>query len=259
MTRRRQRSQLSSASSDDNSPAMKRVATTTKSTPITEEAANNKTPTPEEIWKVLMEIQTNVSKFLAENQHLRKEMETLKESIQFTDAKPWQKKLSTKADSTSCKVIEVNESVMNLEERLTNLVYENDRLEQYTRKFNVEIIGIPEQKDENLPEIVSKLGQAMSVDIKFKDVEIVHRLYRKPPARKPIIVRFTTHRKKQEFYKGRFMLKEVNLSQIVRLEVNKAGSKIFINVNLTARRKGMMAAAWKMKKDGQFDSVLSMD
>ena len=118
-----------------------------------------------------------MSKILAENQHLRKEMETLKESIQFSDTKVANveneyQKLSIKADSTSCKVIEVNETVMNLEECLTNLEYENDRLEQYTRKFYVEIIGIPEQKDENLPEIISKLGQAMLVDINFKDIDI---------------------------------------------------------------------------------------
>ena len=90
-----------------------------------------------------------MSKILAENQHLGKEIETLKESIQFTDAKVANieneyKKLSRKADLTSCKVIEVDETVMNLGERLTNLEYKNDRLERYTRKFNVEIIGIPE-------------------------------------------------------------------------------------------------------------------
>ena len=95
----------------------------------------------------------------------------------------------------------------------------------------------------------------MSVDFNFKDIDIVNCLYRKPPARKPVIVRFTTHPKKQEFYKGRFMLKEVNLSLIVQLEVNEVGSKIFINENLTARHKGIMAAAWKMKKNGQFDSM----
>ena len=62
-------------------------------------------------------------------------METLKELIQFTNAKVGNveneyKKVSMKADSTSCKVIEVNETVKNLEERLSNLEYENDRLEQ---------------------------------------------------------------------------------------------------------------------------------
>ena len=90
-----------------------------------------------------------MSKILAENQHLGKEIERLKESIQFTDAKVANieneyKKLSMKVDLTSCKVIEVDETLMNLGERLTNLEYKNDRLEQYTRKFNVEIIGIPE-------------------------------------------------------------------------------------------------------------------
>ena len=78
MTGHRQRSQLSSASSNDNLPAMKRAATpqsdtlkTTESIPITEEDAANKIPTPVEIWKVLIDIQTNVNKILVENQHLR--------------------------------------------------------------------------------------------------------------------------------------------------------------------------------------------
>ena len=94
-----------------------------------------------------------------------------------------------------------------MERQVENLEFDHDTLEQYTRKFNVEVHGIPECEGENLREIITKVGQKISVDISDDDIDIVHRLYRKPPAKKPIIVRFTSYKKKREFYKGRFNLK----------------------------------------------------
>ena len=39
----------------------------------------------DEIWKILINIHANVAKILNENQELRKDIESLKESIQFSD------------------------------------------------------------------------------------------------------------------------------------------------------------------------------
>ena len=67
------------------------------------------------------------------------------------------KKLSEQANSTS-KVTEINQSLNELK-RLSTLEYENDKLEQYARKFNIEIHGIPELENENLMAIVRKGGE----------------------------------------------------------------------------------------------------
>ena len=47
------------------------------------------------------------------------------------------KKLSEQANYTSKKVTEINQGLSDLKERLSTLEYENDKLERYTRKFNI--------------------------------------------------------------------------------------------------------------------------
>ena len=56
------------------------------------------------------------------------------------------------------------------------LEFDHDLLEQYTRKFNVEVHGIPECEDENLSDIIinCKVDQRASVDIARQDINIIH-------------------------------------------------------------------------------------
>ena len=48
-------------------------------------------------------------------------------------------------------------------------------LEQYTRKFNFEICGIPEDEDEDLEDTIIKLSECLNVDLRVKDIDIIHR------------------------------------------------------------------------------------
>ena len=103
--RRRQRSQISSTSSEENSPAAKKLTstksdatrfgvpsrlptmpTTSGDLPVPGETFQDE-PSRGEIWKILINIQANVAKILNENQELRKDIEILRESIQFSDEK----------------------------------------------------------------------------------------------------------------------------------------------------------------------------
>ena len=49
------------------------------------EEASQEELSRDEIWKILINIHANVAKILNENQELRKDIESLKESIQFSD------------------------------------------------------------------------------------------------------------------------------------------------------------------------------
>jgi len=53
-----------------------------------------------------------------------------------------------------------------------SLQFNHDALEQYTRKFNVEVYDIPECEGENLADIFIKIGQKISVDLSFNDIDI---------------------------------------------------------------------------------------
>ena len=142
---------------------------------------------------------------------------------------------------------------------MQTLEYEHDALEQYTRKFNIEIHGIPEYEGENLQDIVIKTGQRMSVDVITEDIDIVHRLYQKSPAIKPIIVRFTTYKKRREFYKSRFNLKEANTTEIIGSTQGDTEGRIFINENLTQYRQEILAKARKMKRANKIYRVWTVD
>ena len=273
--RRRQRSQLSSTSSEENSPATKKLTATNSDATrfgVPSRSANMPTaagnlqvpeevsqeePSRGEIWKILINIQANVAKLLNENQELRKDIESLKESIQFSDEQVAIVKKENEELAQKNKVLE--NKVYDLEQQVRNHEFDHDALEQYTRKFNVEVHGIPECEGENLADIIIKIGQKISVDITSQDIDIVHRLRRKTPTTKPIIVRFTSYRKKREFYQARFNLKTTKISEIIASVQHEVEARIYINENLTQRRQELLAKARKMRKAKKLVRVWTSD
>ena len=91
-----------------------------------------------------------------------------------------------------------------------------DDLEQYTRKHNLEIHGIPEKTEENLAEQVITLGNALNVTIRRDDIDICHKMFtgRNASKPRPIIVRFESYCTKRELYGVRKSLKNQNMSHV---------------------------------------------
>ena len=58
------------------------------------------------------------------------------------------------------------DSITQLEDRAYDLELNLDSLEQYTRKYNVEIHGIPEKRDENLKDVITSITSKLDVDIR---------------------------------------------------------------------------------------------
>ncbi|KAK3752857.1 hypothetical protein QZH41_000329 [Actinostola sp. cb2023] len=66
--------------------------------------------------------------------------------------------------------------IQNVLTKFEGLEDKDDDLEMYTRKYNLEIHGIPVTKEEDLEEIVIKVAESVGVDIDDDDIDIVHRL-----------------------------------------------------------------------------------
>lgn len=167
----------------------------------TPDTANKRTP--EEMWSILVDIQENVSKILTENQAVRREVEELKSPLESSNMQIANLKQLIEGSSATFwahkkHLKDHREYVERLEDKLYDLELQQDSLEQYTRKYNIEIHGVPESKDENLHELITSVESKLDGNIQRRDFDIIHRLHRKPPGIKPIIVRFTTHGKKQE-------------------------------------------------------------
>ena len=142
---------------------------------------------------------------------------------------------ASKQTETSCSKLkeEMASNLQEKDEQITLLETKLDDLEQYTRKFNLEICGIPENEDEDLEDTIIKLSECLNGDLRVKDIGIIHRLKKGNMAPKLIIVRFSNYFSKDEMYRSRWKLRNANVSSVFGAE------KIYINENLTARRAGL--------------------
>ena len=91
-------------------------------------------------------------------------------------------------------------------------------LEQYSRKFNFEICGIPEDEDEDLEDTIIKLLECLNEDLRVKDIDIVHRFKKGNMESKPIIVRFSNYFSNDEMYQSRWKRRNENVSSVFGAE-----------------------------------------
>ena len=110
----------------------------------------------------------------------------------------------------------------------------HDDLEQYTRKFNLEVYGVPQEEEEDCEQLILDLARCMEIDLQPDDIDICHRMKKGNTQPRPIIVRFTNYYSRDKMYKNRRKLRRVNVSQYLR-----GADKVYINENLTARRSGL--------------------
>ena len=105
-----------------------------------------------------------------------------------------------------------------------------------------------------------KAAEALNIALSPTDIDISHKLKRK--GKTFIIARFVSHKTKTKLYKERIKLKSLHVTDIFPGCSNAAAansSKIFINENLTAYRRGLVAKAAKMRVDGTIHSFWTID
>ena len=203
---------------------------------------------------------SNTDELLEENRALRKQYEDLKQSIEFNNSKlesleKENKNLKEEVSSLKKLLRETKDDVDTLHEDLGTAITELDDLQQYTRKHNLEIHEIAEIAVENIAENIIKLGKVVNVHISPDDIDICHRMEtRNNSGPKPIIVRFKSHKTKNELFKARKHLKSVSLKQYFR-----ATNAVYINENLKSRRRKLFAEARKFKNDNRWQSAWTMD
>ena len=123
-----------------------------------------------------------------------------------------------------------------------------DELEQYGRRQNLEIVGVPEKEDENTNAIVLEVAKMLDVDIMSSHISTSHRLPKKKASSRnnsgssPIIVRFTSRDIRNQVYANRTKARFVNLKNFSVSDTKN----IFVNENLIPTRKQLF---WKTKQE----------
>ena len=268
MGRTRRRNELSSSSSSETSPKHK-----AKRNPADADVAamacsvdkqDDTNPSLLDVWNALKRIENNTNSLVKDIKDLQKNYNELQKSLEFSQAKIDEQTKSNSYLQAKVKGLEKKNTDMKkelesnavkaskqmetscsrlIEEMASNLQKEDgqiilletklDDLEQYTRKFNLEIWGIPDDEDEDLEDTIIKLSKCLNVDLRVKDIDIIHRFKKGNMTPKAIIVHFSNYFSKDEMYRSRWKLRNANVSSVFSAE------KIYINENLTALRAGL--------------------
>ena len=116
---------------------------------------------------------------------------------------------------------------------VTSLTYENDRLQQYSRRESVRIFGIRQAEGETAEQVEQKaLGvfREAGADVKEEDIAAVHRVGKVGRGLRPILVKFVSRRKRREVMEKKKSLKGKDGYQ-----------KVYINDDLTPLRAKLLA------------------
>jgi len=130
-------------------------------------------------------------------------------------------------------------------------------LEQAQRRNDIEIQGVPEEKNENLEEVVINIGQAIKHPICASDIEDVFRVKTRPsegsmsrPRPGRIIVRMRSPRNRDDFLKAARAKRGLSTKQIGWLKSEEC--PVYVNASLTPERRRLLMMAKNFKKEKGF-------
>ena len=155
-----------------------------------------------------------------------------------------------KKDVSELKKLKIPNKIESLEKRieiLRNNLNEQEKcrddLEQVQRRDNLEFHGIPQIQNENTNFIIKSMAKKLNIDLKDEDISTSHRLPSTSNNHPIIVARFTSRDIRNNIYQKRKNLIGVRNFEIAGME------KLYINENLTPRRRKLFSMAHKKKTE----------
>lgn len=142
--------------------------------------------------------------------------------------------------------------VNELEAQIELLNNKINIIEQRSRLDNIEIHGIPSTPNENLQNVVIKIGELNNVNVDENDLIDVHRLPTGKNQDHPgIIVQFRNKKIRNQYYVAR------KTSQVYGddIDIRLPHLRIFVNENLTSLNRKLYNLARKLKTDKGYKYV----
>ncbi|KAJ0169374.1 hypothetical protein K1T71_001502 [Dendrolimus kikuchii] len=175
-------------------------------------------------------------------------------------------------DNINKELKSFNSKIANVEERLLeveksqNLIdkiqtsqdkleQESSSAEQWSRMNNVEIKGVPQSSNENLFDIIFKIGSQIQYPLNKSQINFVTRVpTRENNIPKPIIISFCNRYVKEDFVAAaRYTTKK---NPITTGHIGLTGTqKIFVNDHLTIENKSLLSKAKKAAAEMNFQFV----
>lgn len=141
-------------------------------------------------------------------------------------------------DALKATVVEQAAQIQHLQD-------EHNDIEQYSRRANLEIHGLPVEEDENLLEKLSHLADKLGVSgFSASDVLAVHRLPNKRDSAPTVLVRFASVRNTETWLDAR--------GKLHMLHQSGALPKLFFNENLTKLNRDLYWQARTAAKEKDY-------
>lgn len=149
----------------------------------------------------------------------------------------------------------INKANSALEKRLSQVEYDNDALEQYSRRNSVRISGINEAIDEDTDSIVMRLAEKLDVTLSPADIDRSHRVGRTNEQgrdgrrrHRDILVKFSTYNARRRLFMKRKDLRD-----------SEDTKHIFINEDLTTLRSRLLYDARCLVRTNKLNSAYASD
>ena len=136
------------------------------------------------------------------------------------------------------------ETIANLQHKVIVPETVTNSVEQYNRRNNIEITGIPDDiKNKSLEHSVIEIFKAASIQISHDDVEDCHRIGKTKGNSKKTIVRLVNHKYCKQILYNRRKFKNFDGSKIVMSHIKR-----FVNANLTNYNHQLAFNCRKLKR-----------
>ncbi|XP_063378554.1 uncharacterized protein LOC134665509 [Cydia fagiglandana] len=199
-----------------------------------------------EIHKISAQL-APLSTVVADIQAIKTDIAELKRSNSNTS-----KKLSQFEDRL--KKVEASNDDGALKSRISNLEVELNEKDQWLRYNNVEIKGVPLKNNENLFEILQRIGTKVTYTVPKTSVNYITRV----PSRgenasrqKSIIVSFTNRYTKEDFIAACRICKTITLDDIGF----QGAGRVYVNDHLTVKNKILLNKTKAVAKEKNFQYV----
>ena len=140
---------------------------------------------------------------------------------------------------------QLKETIANLQHKVIVLETAMNSVEQYDRRNNIEITGIPDDmEDKNLEHSVTEIFKAADIQISHNDVEDCHRIGKPKCNSKKTIMRLVNRKYCKEILYNKRKFKNFDGSKI-----DMSNTKIFVNENLTNYNHQLAFNCRKLKRE----------
>jgi hypothetical protein len=163
-----------------------------------------------------------------------------------------QKAAITKQSETLAQYLTFFEDLRNenqsLKKKIIDLETRIEENEQYLRSNSLEIQGVPEDKNEDVYEVVKRVAASLDLSIQREAIDICHRLGKRSGNDKPagIIVKFVRREDKIKMLEKRRVKRNLSTSDI---GFSGPSVPVYVNESLSPAKRKLLGAARAAKRE----------